>query len=168
MKSKMRETIRPSDPTVESPPSHRVSRAPGRVSRAPRPGAITVEFALVLPVFLLLMFASVEFARLNMMRHAADNAAYEAARVGILPGADATNVASVATNYMQSKLGAQGVTVNVTPDPIADDTPEVTVNVSIPMDQNAWVTPRFSVGYQITASSSLRTERYRGIEAPVN
>ncbi len=46
-----------------------------------------VEFAIVAPLLFFLFFASMEFCRVAMIRHTADNAVYEGCRVGIIPGA---------------------------------------------------------------------------------
>ena len=46
-----------------------------------RRGATAVEFAITAPIFFLFLLASFEFGWLNVIRHTADNAAYEAARV---------------------------------------------------------------------------------------
>lgn len=132
--------------------------------RQSRRGAVTVEFALVIPLFLLFAFASVEFARLNFVRHAVDNAAYEAARMAIVPGASSTDVRDRANHYLENVAEVAGSTIVVTPDPITTTTEEVTVSISVPLDQNAWVAPKFAAGATIIRSSTLRTERYRGIE----
>ena len=62
-----------------------------------RHGAATVEFAVVLPLLVLLVFGSVELTRGLMLRHSADNAAYEAARTAIVPGATAEEAITRAT-----------------------------------------------------------------------
>ena len=129
-----------------------------------RRGAVTVEFALVVPLFFLFAFASIEFSRLNFVRHTVDNAAYEAARVGIVPGAHANTVRARANHYLDNIAKVTGSTIVVSPNPITSTTDEVTVSISVPLDQNAWVAPKFAVGKTITRSSTLRTERYRGIE----
>ncbi len=46
-----------------------------------------VEFAIVAPLLFLFFFAAMEFCRVAMIRHTADNAVYEGCRVGIIPGA---------------------------------------------------------------------------------
>ena len=51
-----------------------------------RRGATAVEFAIVLPILLTFVWAAFEFTRWAMIRHVADNAAYEAARCVIVPG----------------------------------------------------------------------------------
>ena len=50
-----------------------------------RTGVTTVEFAIVLPLFILFLVLAFEFGRLNIIRHTADNAAYEAARHVMVP-----------------------------------------------------------------------------------
>lgn len=105
-----------------------------------------------------------EFTRLNYIRHAVDNAAYEAARVGITPGASAAAVKSRADHYLENVADVTGGTVVITPNPITSVADEITVSINVPLDENAWVAPKFAAGTTITRSSTLRTERYQGIE----
>ncbi|MCA9187412.1 MAG: pilus assembly protein [Pirellulaceae bacterium] len=131
--------------------------------RAKHRGAVTVEFALVIGLFFMFLIASIEFARFNIVRHVVDNAAYEAARKAIVPGATAGDATDTANAYLAT-IGTQGATVIVDPDPIEDVTEEVSVTVNVPMDQNTWVVPIFTGGATVSATSTLRCERYRGIE----
>ncbi|MHC4479524.1 MAG: TadE family protein [Planctomycetota bacterium] len=59
-------------------------RKPGGLLRS-RGGQAVVEFALVLPVFALMLFAAIEFGRAYFDLHLLTNAAREGARVGALP-----------------------------------------------------------------------------------
>ena len=52
-----------------------------------RTGALTIEVALCLPLLILLLFGCYEICRTSMILHATQSAAYEGARVGIVPGA---------------------------------------------------------------------------------
>lgn len=54
-----------------------------------RAGAALVELAICLPVFVLITFATIESCRMIYVRQSAKIAAYECARVGILPGVTA-------------------------------------------------------------------------------
>src|SRR5262245_25519417 len=119
-------------------------------------GATTVEFAIVAPIFFLLMLASFEFSRLNVMRHTADNAAYEAARHAMVPGATATEAVTKANTILRT-VGTRGARVTITPTVLGPDVDTVTVQVAVPLDQNGWVVPRFTKGSTITARSTLRT-----------
>lgn len=123
-----------------------------------RIGATTVEFAIVSPIFFLIVFTMFEFARLNVIRHTADNAAYEAARTAIVPGATAAE-ATAKANELLSILGTRGANITVSPSVISENTPEVTIEIDIPMGQNGWVAPKFTSGRTLHAESTLRTER---------
>lgn len=126
--------------------------------RALRRGATAVEFAIVAPIFFLLLLVSFEFSRLNVIRHTADNAAYEAARVGMVPGATAQEAIAEA-NRIMNIVGARGSRVTINPTALTPDTTEVTVTVDVPMDQNGLVTPNFTAGQTMTAQATLRAER---------
>jgi len=123
-----------------------------------RRGATAVEFALVAPIFFLLLLASFEFSRLNVIRHTADNAAYEAARIAMVPGATATEAAAE-VNRIMNLVHARGVTVTVNPTTLGPNTNQITVTVDVPMDQNGWITPKFTASRIMRAVSTLKTER---------
>ncbi len=123
-----------------------------------RNGATAVEFAIVAPVFFLILFAMFEFSRINVFRHTADIAAYEAARVAMVPGATA-NEAIAEANRQLSVIGTRGATVTVNPAVIDEDTQQVTVEVTVPMSQNAFVLSRFTDRAVLRSESTLRTER---------
>lgn len=123
-----------------------------------RGGAVIVEFAICAPIFFLVLFALFEFSWLNVIRHTADNAAYEATRAAMVPGATAAEAISEAQRIL-GVVGTRDATVTVDPPVITPETSAVTVNVTIPIDRNALVVPRFTGGRQIRASSTLRTER---------
>lgn len=123
-----------------------------------RRGAVIVEFALTVPVFLLFLMASFEFGWLNVIRHTADNAAYEAARAAIVPGATAAD-ATAKANSLLSIVGARGAKVTITPSVVTTDTDEVNVTIDIPMSANGLIVPRFSGTKTLHCSSTMRTER---------
>ena len=126
---------------------------------------MTVEFALVCPIFVLLVFGMIEFSRVSIIRHAVDNAAYEGARVGIIPGANVTDVATAAQRHLDA-VGLSGATINVTPNPLNDLADDVTVQVIVPVGSNSWGVPEFTTGLNLNASATLGTERYRGFASP--
>jgi Flp pilus assembly protein TadG len=129
-----------------------------RNTGAERRGATAVEFALTAPVFILFLMAAFEFGWLNVVRHTADNAAYEAARAAVVPGASVAEATAKATTLLNI-VGARGARVTVSPDPVTAATDEVTVNIQIPMDQNGLIVPRFTGNTTIDVRSTLRTER---------
>lgn len=123
-----------------------------------RRGATTVEFAIVAPIFFLLMLASFEFSRLNVIRHTADNAAYEAARHAMVPGATASEAVAKANTILRT-VGTRGARVTITPTVLNADVDTITVRVDVPLNSNGWVVPKFTKGKTLTAQSTLRTER---------
>jgi Flp pilus assembly protein TadG len=131
-----------------------------RKKRVSRRGATVVEFAIVAPVFFLVLFSMFEFSRLNVLRHTADNAAYEAARAAMVPGSTAADARAEAMRLMNA-VGARGTVVNVTPGRLTPATNSVTVEVRVPLDRNGWVVPRFTRGQTVVGRSTLRTERAR-------
>ena len=128
------------------------------LQRNQRTGVTAVEFAFVLPVFILFLAVAFEFGRLNIIRHTADNAAYEAARYVMVPGA--TSVEAVAkANSLLNVVSTRGATVTVNPAILGPETEEVVVTIDIPMSQNGWFLPRFSTTETIRSQSRLKTER---------
>ncbi|MFT7642113.1 MAG: Flp pilus assembly protein TadG, partial [Pirellulaceae bacterium] len=94
--------------------------------RGRRRGATLVEFAVVAPIVFLFFFASIELSRMQMLRNAADDAAYEAARTAIIPGGTADEAIAVANRYTNG-LALRGVTVTVDPATVTDTTEAVEV-----------------------------------------
>lgn len=126
--------------------------------RSDRLGATLVEFAIIAPVFFLVIFAMFEFSRFNIIRHTSDNAAYEAARIAIVPGATAGEAIAEA-NRILNIVGARNATVSVNPSVITKETSSITVSIDIPMNSNGLVVPKFTSNKTLHAESTLRTER---------
>src|ERR1700750_378909 len=93
-----------------------------------RAGAVAVEFAITAPIFFLFLLAAFEFGWLNVIRHTADNAAYEAARTVMVPGASAAEATAKATSVLNA-VGARGAKISITPSTITNATTEVTVAI---------------------------------------
>ncbi len=123
-----------------------------------RRGATTIEFALCAPVLFLFTFASMEFSRVNMIRQTVENAMYEGCRRGIVPGATAQEVEGAAQQVMDAIL-TNNAQITVSPTVIDEDTPDITVSIVVPINDNSWVTPFFFEGQNVTNSMTLRRER---------
>jgi Flp pilus assembly protein TadG len=79
-----------------------------------RPGAALVEFALVFPLFLVLLFALVEIGRGMMAVSLLTNAARSGCRLGILASSDNQDVESVvAQRIKDAGLPPASVTITV-------------------------------------------------------
>jgi Flp pilus assembly protein TadG len=129
-----------------------------RRSGAIRRGATAVEFAMTAPIFFLFLLAAFEFGWLNVIRHTADNAAYEAARTVIVPGATSAEARAKADGLLRI-VGARGAIVTVTPSNVTTETDQVTVAIDVPMQRNGLIVPRFTSSTTIHSESTLRTER---------
>lgn len=103
-----------------------------------RRGATTVEVALVFPIFISILLLSLEAARLNTLRNTIENAVYEGARRGIVPGAASTDVQAHASSIMQA-VGAKNIVITTTPSTITDATDKVTVTIDVPLSANSWI-----------------------------
>ena len=123
-----------------------------------RSGAAVVEFAIVAPVFFVFIIAAFEFGRLNVVRHTADNAAYEAARHAMVPGATAQEAIDRASSLMNT-VGARDVSVSINPSVLGPDVDTVRVTVDVPMATNGWIVPKFSSATSMRGMSTMRTER---------
>ncbi|MFY9255042.1 MAG: TadE family protein [Fuerstiella sp.] len=126
-----------------------------------RKGVTAVEFAIVTPVFLILVFAGLEFAVIGTIRSTSHNAAYEAARMLVIPGAQANDGIAEAKRIL-GIVGVDTLTVTVSPTTITDTTQTVEVNISVPYAQNAIFTPWFVGNIVLKSSCKLNTERYDG------
>ena len=104
--------------------------------RIDRQGATVVEMALTLPILFLLLFACYEFGRANMIRHTAQGAAYEAARVAIVPGAKIEEIKETAEFFL-STSGVRKFDLDIEPKNITDATETVTVRITVRMRENS-------------------------------
>jgi Flp pilus assembly protein TadG len=132
-----------------------------RLCRRNRRGAAVVEFAIVAPVFFLLVFGMIEYGRLVMVQQILTNASREGARQAVLDGATSTEVKSAVTTYLQNtSITGSTVTLNPTEPSTAGYGEPVTVTVTIPFSKVSWLPqPMFLSGsYTLTASTVMRRE----------
>jgi len=139
-----------------------IESRPYRSHRTGRKGATAVEFALVAPLFFLILLAAIEFAHVNILRNTANNAAYEAARLSMVPGASAKEGIKEAQRILDA-VGTREATISVNPPVIDDLTTEVTVSIKISYAANSLFVPKFADKLTISSSSTLKAERYTGI-----
>jgi len=118
-----------------------------------------VEFAIVANVLFLVTFTCMEFARVNMIRNLAQDAAYFAARHAIVPGASSGEAVAEAERIM-SAMVSNGYTVDV--EAIDDESEQVAVTVSVDLNEVALFAPMFLGDAVIETTAVMRTERYSG------
>ena len=124
-----------------------------------RNGAVVVEMALTLPILLLILFAAYEFGRANMLRHAASAAAYEGARVGIIPGATSQDVID-ATEFVLSSVGTKNASITVEPANITSETSQVKVTVNLSMRDNTFFGRIFTEEVEFEGICELKREGF--------
>lgn len=145
-----------------------------RRRRKDRRGATAIEFAMVAPAFMIVIAVCGEFSRMCIMRNAAQNACYEAARFAMTEGATVadgieranqilgrlgTVNADITINGSNGSLNGEGEVENE----LAFDTPTVQCRIVINLKDNAVIFPGSMFGEnKITTQMTLRTERYRG------
>lgn len=136
------------------------NRSGGGIACGRPSGVAVVEFAVVAPLFFLLILGLIEFGRMVMVQQVITNASREGARRAIIQGATTTEVVSVVQDYLASG-GIRSATVTVTPDPIdsAGYGEPVTVTVSVPFRQVSWLpSPMFLGGAELRATTTMRRE----------
>jgi Flp pilus assembly protein TadG len=137
--------------------SKRISVKSSRRSARNRQGAYTVEFALCCGLFFMIMMAGIEFTRFMYAKHSVDQAAYEAARLGIVPGATPSQVTAVA-NRILGATGIRNSTVTVSPSTFNGSTSTVTVSIRCPYADNSWMGPVFLVNTNLQSDITLDHE----------
>ena len=131
-----------------------------RSHRRKRRGASVVEFAVVAPVFILLVFGMIEYGRMLMVQQVLTNASREGARRAVLDGTLTSDVEAVINEYLASG-SVSGASISVTPDPpsSAGFGEPVTVAISVPFDQVSWLpSPMFLGGKQLSSTTVMRRE----------
>ena len=120
-------------------------------------GALTVEFALTLPVLLMILFAAYELGRANMLRNTAEAAAYEGARRGIVPGSDADDVRD-SVNFVLGTSGIRDANIRINPPVITMATETVSIEIDVPMAGNTLIPSIFTRGMSFNGQCELNRE----------
>jgi Flp pilus assembly protein TadG len=150
-----------SEAAVSLTPHHSNMHKVCRSYRRKRRAAAVVEFAVVAPVFFLLVFGMIEYGRMVMVQQVLTNASREGARRAVLDGATTPEVQATVENYLTSAaINGATVTVNPNPPSNAGAGEPVTVTVSILFGQVSWLPTPMFLGEDATmrASTVMRRE----------
>jgi Flp pilus assembly protein TadG len=128
--------------------------------RKKRRGVAAVEFALVAPLFVLMVMGMIEVGRAIMVQQVLTNASREGARRAVLDGATNTEVTTFVNTYLSNAtLPTATVTFPQGNPQDAGFGAPVEVQVSIPFGQVSWVpAPMYLGGKNLTASTVMRRE----------
>ena len=163
-------------------PPHQLVRLqkPCRLCRKKRRGAAAVEFAVVAPLFFLMIFGMIEFGRMIMVQQLLTNASREGARLGVLDGSTMADVRTSVKNYLEN-VTVTGVTdddIDIEAVQIDADTGaetvvmdlasagyggRVTVTITIPFNQVSWLSSPMIMdvideNMELSASTVMRRE----------
>jgi len=122
-----------------------------------RCGAVAVEFALVLPLLLLCLFAFYEISFASMIKHTTQSAAYEGARAGIIPGATQQEIEDQVA-FVLNSIGVTEFTVNVEQNLIIDSVSKVRVTVNVPFSSTVTGGLLFGDDTSFTGQTALSQE----------
>jgi Flp pilus assembly protein TadG len=120
-----------------------------------------VEFAIVAPIFFMLIIGIIEIGRAMMVQQVLINASRVGARRAITLSSTEQAVIDAVTEYSNG-VGIDGVIVAVAPNPgTAAAGQAITVDVEIDYDDVTWLpAPWFMGNKQLTASSVMRKEGF--------
>ncbi len=120
---------------------------------------MAVEFAMTLPLLILLVFSILELSHANMVLNSIEAAAYEGARRGILPGATVTDCVDAAEESLRISR-VRNATVSVTPGDLVNNRTanEVEVTITAIYGQNNIVAPKFTSGLTFVRRCRLQRE----------
>ncbi len=158
-----------------------------RSNRRPeRCGATAVEFAMVIPIFILFAVISMDFARLSLARHVVQNSVYRAGRLAMTEGATREDTIQAVVDYLslfgfepaenaiivgQIYLDNDGhvLPVNTTSE-FDSEAVEFHVEASVPFANATIVLPTFFSEWvnnrEIRSRIRVRSERYSGFFNP--
>ncbi|QDU56297.1 TadE/TadG family type IV pilus assembly protein [Aeoliella mucimassa] len=124
-------------------------------------GVAAVEFAVVAPVFFLMVIGFIELGRGLMVQQVLTNASRVGVREAIGLHASEADSRTAAQEYAEG-ASVPGVTVTISPDPgAASAGTEITVNVSVPYTEVSWVpSPWFLGSTTLEAESVMRKEGF--------
>jgi Flp pilus assembly protein TadG len=134
----------------------------GRLRRSRESGASLVEFAMVMPLLLMLVFGIMESGWLFSQLTETRNAAREGARLAVVDYGTATQVALETCNRATFSSTGATVIVATTGDitsPVDDPTASVTVTIDNQYESLTGFLDPFFQGRSLDASVTMRVER---------
>jgi Flp pilus assembly protein TadG len=124
-----------------------------------RRGIAVVELAIMLPVFVLIVFATIEACTMIFLQQTLKIAAHEGVRAAVVPGSTVTNATNTALSFLMQR-SVNGATITVTPSNYTS-LPYGTVlqvQVSAACNANCIFPPWFYSGRTVTGTSTMMKE----------
>ncbi len=132
---------------------------PARLQKRRRRGVAAVEFAVCLPIIVLIVLSTIEACSMIFLKQTLAIAAYQGARTAIVPGKTQTDVVA-ACNQILKDRNVDGAVVTVKPKDFENLEPGqyVDVTVTAPCNANSIVRNKFYKGKTLTANASMMIE----------
>jgi len=130
-----------------------------RNKRTNRRGVAAAEFAVCLPVLILLLLGMIEACSMVFLKQSLAVTAYEGAHTAVMPGATAAEVRTTCEGILADRR-VQGGTIELLPANL-QALPEgqyFEVRISAPTDRNAILPGRFFTGRTLTSSAVMMKE----------
>ncbi|MGB7343548.1 MAG: TadE family protein [Pirellulaceae bacterium] len=139
-------------------PSFKQSRR-RKLNNASRRGVAVVELAVCLPVIVFLLLATIEACVMLQIQQNAAITAYEGARIGIMPGADAS-VVQLQCGMLLDDRGIENYTILTSPSDLSsmEVGDQLTVTVEIDCSANSVIGGTFIDGKTISESVVMKAE----------
>ena len=124
-----------------------------------RRGIAATEFAVCLPVLVLLMLGIIETSTMIFLKQSLAIAAYEGTHVGVMPDGTASDVTATCNDILADRR-VNSATIEVIPNDIASLEPGefFEVRVSAPTDPNAILPLTYFGGMTLQSSATLMKE----------
>ena len=110
---------------------------------------MTVEFAIMAPIIFTIFFGLMEITQMNFLRNMCNDAAYQVARVAIVPGSD-VDAARVDAIALMNASGVSVVDIEV-----IETVDTVEAIVTAPVEENSWGVGRFAIGLVIEEACKM-------------
>jgi Flp pilus assembly protein TadG len=132
-----------------------------RAADGRRRGVAAVEFAIVAPIFFMLIIGMIEIGRATMVQQILVNASRVGARTACTTSSTQQAAIDEATDYAEG-VGVNGVTATCSPNPAtAAAGTAITVTTSVPYSSVSWLPiAKFMGGRTLSASSVMRKEGF--------
>ena len=132
---------------------------PTRSRQACRNGAAVVELAITLPVFVLILFGTIETTKMIFLQQSLEICAYQGARIALIPSSTTAKVNSACATILADR-NVNSASVNVSPTNYSSMPygTLIRVRVSAPCSANSPFSPWFYGGRTLTAEVTLMKE----------
>ncbi len=127
--------------------------------RARERGSVVVELAITLPVFVLILFGTIETTTMIFLQQSLEISAYQGARIALIPSATAADVTNACSTVLADR-NINAASVSITPANY-DSQPygtSIRVRVAAPCSSNSPFSPWFYGGHTLVGEVTMMKE----------